>query len=104
MKCPKCHNDFDFESGFCVYCSYQLPDVYEEEYQGPMSVATTTNSVVNAELLAGSLRHEGIPAKVLSQFDTMRALTVGGLAIVSILVPDELVEQARELIDRWEKE
>ena len=64
------------------------------------ALAITVSTVVEAEIIAGRLRADGIPATILSQVDSTRGLTIGALAIAKIYVPAEQVTEAVELLSR----
>lgn len=88
----------------CIALGRYYAVVYKHYNQHAMQqqweVCYTTNTDINARLIAGHLQAQGIPAQVLSQVDTMRAFTVGDLAIAKVLVPQEYYTQAIEcLID-----
>ena len=54
--------------------------------------------MIEAELIAGRLRSHGIPAIVLSQVDSTRGFTVGGLAIAKVFVPLILFAEASAIL------
>ncbi len=105
MKCPRCQNEFSLESGFCDQCAYELPveEREQETYEGPLTIATTLTSLVEAELLAGSLRSEGIPAFCDKRAGHGLPHTMGGTIAVAIYVPEEALEQARQKIAEWKE-
>lgn len=72
--------------------------------QQQWEVCYTTNTEIGARLIAGHLQAQGIPAQVLSQVDTMRAFTLGDLAIAKVLVPEEYYTQAIECLINMEIE
>ncbi len=58
----------------------------------------TTNSEADAHMIEGLLQSNDIPAQVLSQVDSTRGLTIGGLAVAKVYVPVADYEQARECL------
>ena len=58
----------------------------------------TTNSEYDAILMKGLLESNEIPAQVLSQVDSSRGLTVGGLAVAKLYVPTEFAIEAEKLV------
>ena len=62
----------------------------------------TTSTEMDAYFIKGNLENEDIPARILSQVDTTRQFTVGGLAIVRIYVQKHHEEQAKEIIKEIE--
>jgi hypothetical protein len=72
----------------CGVSRYQEDHSVErtEPEPGPWTIVRTVSTVIEAELMAGRLRNEGFPAIVLSQVDSTRNLTVGGLAIAHVYV------------------
>jgi hypothetical protein len=59
---------------------------------------------VNADTIVAALRGNGIPARVRGEaIGTVCALTLDGLGEVSILVPAEFAEQAREVLAAAER-
>ena len=60
----------------------------------------TTNTEVDAQLMSGLLESEEVPTQVVSQIDSSRALTIGGLAVAKVYVPIEFAVQAEQLIQQ----
>ena len=65
---------------------------------GPWTIVRTVTTVIEAELMAGRLRNEGIPAIVLSQVDSTRNLTVGALALAHVYVRGRDHAEADEIL------
>lgn len=58
---------------------------------------------VQAEILRGLLEAQGIPAR-LEQEGAARALGLYiGFGEIALLVPETYVDQAQEVLDRWEQ-
>ena len=97
MICPMCGVTMGEDEDRCDLCGW----VDETDADGsltPWVVLTTVSTVIEAELIAGRLRWNGVPATVLSQVDSTRGLTVGALAIVKIYVPMRYVDEAMALM------
>ncbi len=62
------------------------------------AIVATVSTVIEAEIIAGRLRADGIAATVLSQVDSTRGLTVGGLAIAKVFVPSDRLVEAEQLL------
>lgn len=88
--CDICTAILPDDRGACPRCGMEPDEEYRESSQqesaGPWAVVRIVSTVIEAELMAGRLRNEGIPAIVLSQVDSTRNLTVGGLAIAKVYV------------------
>jgi hypothetical protein len=59
----------------------------------------TTSTQLEADMLKANLQSADIPVQLLSQVDSSRQLTVGGLAIVKVFVPASDIDDARAIID-----
>jgi hypothetical protein len=63
------------------------------------------NGTINAEPVLAALRANGIPAAAVGEaVGRVYGLTLDGLGMVRIVVPQEYEEQARELIEAGELE
>jgi hypothetical protein len=73
--------------------------------QGPKEVEILrTAGGVNADAIVAALRGSGIPARAHGEaIGTVLALTMDGLGEVSILVPEEYENQAREVLAAGEQ-
>ena len=61
------------------------------------------DGAINAEPILAALRANGIPAGVVGEaVGRVYGLTLNGLGVVSIVVPREYEEQARELLEAGE--
>ncbi len=58
----------------------------------------TTNTELEGRMICGNLEGAEIPAQMLSQVDSTRNFTVGGLAKVKIFVPEDYEKDAKEII------
>ena len=96
-NCPVCKNDTPIDNTHCVVCGADLEE-HSEEKEIEWEIARTVSTVVEAELIAGRLRSYGIPAIVLSQVDSSRNFTVGGLAIAKVFVPQFALEEATNIL------
>jgi len=64
----------------------------------------TTNTEIEGQMLRANLEGAEIPVHLLSQVDTTRNFTVGGLAIVKLYVPERFAQDAIAIINAIEKE
>ncbi len=71
-------------------------EAINEEIQ--WEILRTVSTEVEARLMAGRLRSEGIPAFVLSQVDSTRNFTVGSLAVAKVFVPATMFDLADTLL------
>lgn len=100
-QCAVCRYTLQDEALYCPICS-ALIDTHKAT---PMdeairwTVVREVGNEVDARLIAGRLRADGIPAVVLSQVDSTRNFTVGALAVAKVFVPLELVDEARMLLE-----
>lgn len=69
----------------------------------PWALVYTTNTLWEADLVRGYLEAHGIKAIIVPQVDTMRALTVGLLAIAKVYVPAPDLIQAEQLIAEYRR-
>ncbi len=106
--CSICLNEFSSVESSCPYCGVEREpggEIRSELQDGreiTWAIVRTVNTVVEAEIIAGRLRVEGIPAIVLSQVDSTRNLTVGALAIAKVFVPTVLLVEAESQLDLGE--
>lgn len=103
--CVICRNEMGEEDDHCPTCGAitdraDLKPVSDALNEATWEIVRTYSTNVEAEIVAGRLRHEGIPAIVLSQVDSTRNLTVGALAIAKVFVRDEDRTSAEEVLAR----
>jgi hypothetical protein len=99
--CSICLHAVDPRYARCPFCGSELDaENLEEIPEGSeWSIVRTVNTEIEARLIAGRLRSEGIPAFVLSQVDSTRNLTVGALALAKVFVPEIALVRARALLE-----
>lgn len=97
MNCPMCGVTMGEEEERCDLCGW-VDERDEEGSLSPWVVLTTVTTVIEAEMIAGRLRWNGIPATVLSQVDSTRGFTLGELAIAKIYIPTRYVDEAMALL------
>ncbi|MCC7438461.1 MAG: DUF2007 domain-containing protein [Armatimonadetes bacterium] len=85
-RCPFCGSDFELDEPFPVDQAIEW------------TIIRTVNTDIEARILAGRLRAEGIPAFVLSQVDTTRGFTIGALAVAKVFVPEHLCDEAEQIL------
>ena len=97
ITCPVCRSQTPSDNEFCVVCGAEL-STPEPEEELEWEIVRTVSTVIEAELIAGRLRSHDIPAIVLSQVDSTRGFTVGGLAIAKVFVPTIYLEEASRIL------
>ncbi|MCB0711148.1 MAG: DUF2007 domain-containing protein [Ignavibacteriae bacterium] len=97
ITCPVCKNDTPVDGEHCLICGAELTSPEPEE-ELEWEIVRTVSTVIEAELMAGRLRSHGIPAIVLSQVDSTRSFTVGGLAIAKVFVPTIHFAEATQIL------
>ncbi len=94
--CRECFHFVPEQFERCPFCSAEMVD--EEIEEVVWTIIRTVTTDWEARLIAGRLRAHDIPAVVLSQVDTTRNFTVGGLAVVKVFVPDVFFADAQLLL------
>jgi hypothetical protein len=65
------------------------------------AVAHTASGMTNANIIVGRLETEGIPTRLKYEaVGAIYAITINGLGQVDILVPEQWIEIARDILDR----
>ena len=87
----------------CPVCGAEVDEISDDASieageSAEWEIVRTFSTNVEAEITAGRLRSEGIPAIVLSQVDTTRNLTVGALAIAKLFVRTTDLEEAEAIL------
>ncbi len=104
---------------FCRYCDQEYPEGTEEcpachhlllpgrpewlpyDPQKPLVEVTTAQGALSAELVRGKLEVVGVPVTIRRESaGVVLGLTVDGLGAQHILVPEDLVEEARQALVR----
>jgi hypothetical protein len=100
LLCPNCLHAIPEDAERCPFCSHELERSVEEEIDERIEwkIVRTVSTAIEAQLIAGRLKANGIPAFVLSQVDSTRGFTVGALAVAKVFVPDELLEEAKRIL------
>ena len=95
MKCEICNNELTEIVSICPFCGAEIEinNYDSEEWLN----FYTTNNMIEAEMLKSQLLSAGIPVEILSQFDTMRMLTVGELSIIKLYTPKPFFDEVRGL-------
>lgn len=98
--CPICLHPIPANHDRCPICGAEIDREEVEEIAGEISweIVRRVSTEIEARLIAGRLRSEGIPAFVLSQVDSTRNLTVGALALAKVYVPEGDLERARTVL------
>ncbi len=101
--CAICKNEMGLDDDYCPTCGAASDRVEEsegsqQEIEHAWGIVRTYSTNVEAEIVAGRLRYEGIPAIVLSQVDSTRNLTVGALAIAKVFVREHEMEKAEQIL------
>jgi hypothetical protein len=68
-------------------------------------VVHISSGMINAKIISGRLETEGIPVKLQYEaVGVLYGLTVDGLGAVKVLVPEEYIDRALEVInDRYDE-
>lgn len=102
ILCSICLHAIDPALRSCPFCGadLDLEDAVEEiGGHTAWEIVVTVSTEIEARLIAGRLRSEGIPAFVLSQVDSTRNLTVGALALAKVFVPESALARARKVLE-----
>jgi hypothetical protein len=68
---------------------------------GKMKIVAETAGIMNAEIIAGRLQAEGIPAQALWREGAggdAFGMTVGNMGAAYVVVPEELADKATEIL------
>lgn len=100
ISCPICLNAVPSHLPACPFCAAdlsreELPEINERI---EWAIVRTVSTEIEARLIAGRLRSEGIPAFVLSQVDSTRGFTVGALAVAKVFVPEQVLAESKRIL------
>ena len=95
LMCPDCEE----KAGGWSFCLDHKGYRFVEDW----AVVYTADTEWNASLLHGYLVDEGVECIMDSKRDTARALTVGSLAQVNVMVPFDRVLEAEKLVSDWDE-
>ena len=71
--------------------------MYEEKWE----TVYTASGMTNANIIVGRLETEGIPTRLKYEaVGAIYAITINGLGQVEVLVPENQLERAREVLSR----
>jgi hypothetical protein len=100
MICKLCNTEFDESfNSFCPACGKEI-DMEDMNIDNLKWVMVyTTNTLLDAEMYKANLEGAEIPVEILSQVDSARMFTVGGLAVVKIFVPSLFYQTACKIIE-----
>lgn len=100
QSCAICLNLIPDNVAHCPFCgsNLDLDEPLSVDQEIEWTIIRTVNTEMEARILAGRLRAEGIPAFVLSQVDTTRGFTVGALAVAKVFVPEYLRSEAEQIL------
>lgn len=90
MNCPNCGQRLDAKQLTCSSCGYDLNSI---PWVLLIKVYPPNDLIVES-----LLKSYGIPVKVIHHNIPQMPVTVGPLAEVSILVPDQVLADARDLL------
>jgi hypothetical protein len=98
--CPNCLHAVPDDLERCPFCSEELEpgEGGRIDEKVEWTIVRTVSTEIEAQLVAGRLRANGIPAFVLSQVDSTRNFTVGALAVAKVFVPEALVDEAKRVL------
>jgi len=67
--------------------------------EGKWEVACKASGITNAKIVSGRLEAEGIPTRLKYEaVGAIYAITINGLGEVKIMVPESLIDKAREVL------
>ena len=100
QSCAICLNLIPDHVAHCSFCgsNLELDEPLPVDQEIEWTIIRTVSTDIEARILAGRLRAEGIPAFVLSQVDTSRGFTVGALAVAKVFVPEHLLDEAEQIL------
>lgn len=100
MICPYCSALIQNEgASICSECGNVIDTENVNHIKHSWVIVYTTNTLIDAEMFKANLESAGIPTQILSQIDSTRNFTLGGLAIVKIFVPEPYYDHALEIIN-----
>lgn len=90
MNCPQCDRLIESSDTICKYCGFDLSSA---------TWVLLTNVYPPNDLVIESLLNSyGIPHKVLRREVPQMPVTIGPLAEVKVLVPQQVLDQAKALL------
>lgn len=99
MICEICNNEINPPEAACPVCGASVdPEKIMREGEYPWTLVYTTNTLLDAEMIKANLESAGTPVVILSQADSTRMFTVGGLAVVKVYAPEPFAKQSAEII------
>ena len=99
ILCATCLHAVPDDLERCPFCSEEIGAEHGEiDERIEWRIVRTVSTEIEARLIAGRLRANGIPAFVLSQVDSTRNFTVGALAVAKVFVPEELLPGAETIL------
>ena len=100
QSCSICLNLIPEQLTHCPWCgsNLDLDEPISVDQEISWGIVRTVSTDIEARILAGRLRAEGIPAFVLSQVDTTRSFTIGALAVAKVFVPEHLLDEAEQIL------
>lgn len=105
--CPKCRYEFKEGIKKCPDCETELVEELGEELEHKFVLIESLESDLTADMVREALEREGIPSIIKSDFFHEGFLAEPGNlpgSFSAIFVPDDQVEDAREIIDAITKE
>jgi hypothetical protein len=109
----ECENHPEMEAiGICVICGKPVCGDCAVRRQGRVlcendehtkiaqgwAVVYTTSTDYEAQMVRANLENAGIPCLIFSQRDHVYFLTVGDMAVVNVMVPNQRLNEARDFL------
>lgn len=101
MKCKVCNAEITPYDEFCPVCSAENDDFIDDEIE--WVIVHKTGRALDAEMFKANLESADIPAKLLSQQDSMLRLD-GNLSVIKIYVPKREFMMAKKIIEEIEND
>jgi len=90
VNCPQCEQMIEGPDAVCKYCGYDL--------SSSTWVLLTSVYPPNDLIIESLLNSYGIPYKILRREVSQMPVTVGPMAEVRVMVPQQVLDQAKALL------
>jgi hypothetical protein len=96
MKCPVCLNEINEES-ICPVCGADI-DIQLDNDNIVWKLLISVDSLIEAEMLKANLESADIPVFVFSKQDTAYRMSVNDFSAVEVLVPEQFLNEAKNVL------